>query len=111
VYLFEAQQDELFRTNLGIASITATPLVVEVTARVGSQPVGTPLMLNLLPFSHTQVNRVLSEMGVPPGTGGVRLEVAAAGDASGRFFAYISRVDNDSGDAVFLLGDREPSLP
>jgi hypothetical protein len=111
VYLFEAVQDEAFRTNLGIASVVAAPLVVEVTARAGGQSVGTPLTLTLPPFSHTQVNRVLNEMGVPPGTEGVRLEAAAAPGSNGRFFAYISRVDNGSGDAVFLLGDREAVLP
>ncbi len=110
-YLFEARQDTGFRTNLGIASIVATPLVVEVRAMLGEQAIGTPLSLTLAPFSHTQVNRVLNEMGVAPGLDGVRLEVAAAAGSGGRFFAYISRVDNGSGDAVFLLGEREPALP
>jgi hypothetical protein len=78
---------------------------------LGEQTVGTPLTLTLEPFSHTQVNRVLAEMGVPQGMNGVRLEVAAAAGSGGRFFAYISRVDNGSGDAVFLLGERESVLP
>lgn len=110
-YLFEARQDAGFRTNLGIASIVATPLAVEVRAMLGEQTVGTPLTLTLEPFSHTQVNRVLNEMGVVQGLDGVRLEVTAAAGSGGRFFAYISRVDNGSGDAVFLLGAREPALP
>ena len=46
-----------------------------------------------------------------PAAGGVRLEVSAAPGSSGRFFAYMSSVDNQSGDAVFLLGDRVPTLP
>lgn len=111
VYLFQAEQTADFRTNLGVASIAATPLVVEVTARSGGEVVGTPLPLTLAPYSHTQVNRVLDALGVPPGTPGVRLEAAAAAGSEGRFFAYISRVDNGSGDAVFLLGERQPSLP
>ena len=111
LYLFEARQDTGFRTNLGIASVVATPLTVEVRAMLGEQTVGTPLTLTLEPFSHTQVNRVLGEMGVPPGMSGVRLEAAAAAGSGGRFFAYISRVDNGSGDAVFLLGEREPVMP
>ena len=111
VYLFVAQQDEAFRTNLGIASTASTPLTVEVAARVADQTVGAPLVVTLPPFSHTQVNRVLTEMGVPPGTAGVRLEAAAAEGSSGRFFAYLSRVDAGSGDAVFLLGEHEPALP
>jgi hypothetical protein len=96
---------------VGSVDIVATPLVVEVRAMLGEQTVGTPLTLNLAPFSHTQVNRVLNEMGVAQGLDGVRLEVAAAAGSGGRFFAYISRVDNGSGDAVFLLGEREPALP
>jgi hypothetical protein len=111
LYLFEARQDAGFRTNLGIASVVATPLTVEVRAMLGEQTVGTPLTLTLEPFSHTQVNRVLGEMGVPPGMSGVRLEAAAAVGSGGRFFAYISRVDNGSGDAVFLLGERESVMP
>jgi hypothetical protein len=111
LYRFEGRQDAGFRTNLGIANVVATPLTVEVQAMLGEQTVGTPLTLTLEPFSHTQVNRVLAEMGVPQGMNGVRLEVAAAAGSGGRFFAYISRVDNGSGDAVFLLGEREPVLP
>jgi|GEM_PF-4121570 len=110
-YLFEARQDAGFRTNLGIASVVATPLTVEVRAMLGEQTVGAPLTLTLEPFSHTQVNRVLGEMGVPSGMSGVRLEAAAAAGSGGRFFAYISRVDNGSGDAVFLLGERESVMP
>ena len=40
-----------------------------------------------------------------------RLEIAGSPGSAGRFFAYLSRVDNQSGDAVFLLGDRVPTLP
>ena len=111
LYLFEARQDAGFRTNLGVASVDATPMVVEVRAMLGEQAVGTPLALALEPYSHTQVNRVLVEMGVPSTATGVRLEAAAAAGSAGRFLAYISRVDNSSGDAVFLLGEREPVLP
>lgn len=111
VYLFETVEDAEFRSNLGIASVAATPLTVEVTARLGGEVVGTPMNLDLAPYSHTQVNRVLNDIAVPSGTPGLRLEVAAVGDATGRFFAYLSRVDNGTGDAVFLLGDREAVLP
>ncbi len=111
VYLFEVQEDAAFRSNLGVSSIVATPLSLTVAARVGGDPVGSPLELLLDPFSHTQINRVLDAMGVPEGTRGVRLEVKAAAGSGGRFFAYLSRVDNESGDAVFLLGARENALP
>lgn len=111
VYLFEVQEDTVFRSNLGISSIVATPLSLTVAARVGGDPIGSPLELVLDPFSHTQVNRVLDTMGVPEGARGVRLEVKAAAGTGGRFFAYLSRVDNESGDAIFLFGARENVLP
>jgi hypothetical protein len=108
--LFECREDSGFRCNLGIASVANVPLTISITAWVGPDAVGTPLTLDLEPFSHTQVNRVLQAMGIAA-TAGVRLEVSAAPGSSGRFFAYMSSVDNQSGDAVFLLGDREPTLP
>ena len=108
--LFECREDAEFRCNLGIASVANVPVAVVVTARVGSDTVGTPLSLDLNPFSHTQVNRILQAMGIS-GTGGVRLEVSAAAGSSGRFLAYMSSIDNQSGDAVFLLGDRESTTP
>ncbi len=108
--LFECREDADFRCNLGIANVANVPLAVTVTAWIGPDAVGTPLALDLEPFSHTQVNRVLQAMGISA-TGGVRLEVSAGPGSSGRFFAYMSSVDNQSGDAVFLLGDRVSTLP
>ena len=108
--LFECREDADFRCNLGIASVANVPLAITVSGWIGSDAIGSPLSLLLDPFSHTQVNRVLQEMGVA-GAGGVRLEVAVAPGSIGRFFAYMSRVDNQSGDAVFLLGDRVATLP
>ena len=108
--LFECREDADFRCNLGVSSVANVPLTVTVAAWIGSDPAGTPLALELDPFSHTQVNRVLQAMGIPATTG-VRIEVSAAPGSSGRFFAYMSSVDNRSGDAVFLLGDRVSTLP
>jgi hypothetical protein len=108
--LFECREGADFRCNLGITSVANVPLTVAVTAWIGPDSVGTPLALDLEPFSHTQVNRVLQSMGISA-TGGVRLNVSAAPGSSGRFFAYMSSIDNLSGDAVFLLGDRVSTLP
>ena len=82
--LFECREDADFRCNLGIASVANVPLTVAVTAWIGPDAVGTPLTLELEPFSHTQVNRVLQAMGVSA-AGGVRLEVSAAPGSSGPF--------------------------
>jgi hypothetical protein len=108
--LFQCRENADSRCNLGIASTANTPITVRVTAWNGPEAVGTPLTLEIEPFSHTQINRVLQTMAVSM-VGGVRLEIAPAPGSTGRFFAYMSSVDNRSGDAVFLLGDREPTLP
>jgi hypothetical protein len=108
--LFECREDADFRCNLGIASVANVPLTIAVRAWIGPDATGTPLNLELEPFSHTQVNRVLRSMGVSAAVG-VRLEVSAGPGSAGRFFAYMSSVDNRSGDAVFLLGDRVSTLP
>ena len=108
--LFECRENADSRCNLGIASTANTPIAVQVTAWSGPDAVGTPLTLELDPFSHTQVNRVLQTMGAAA-AGGIRLEIVGGPGSAGRFFAYMSSVDNQSGDAVFLLGDRVPTLP
>lgn len=108
--LFECREGVEFRCNLGIASVDSAPVTVEVSAWSGPDPVGTPLVVELAPFSHTQINRVLQQIGIAPAVG-VRLAVAPAPGTRGRFFAYLSNVDNLSGDAVFLLGDRVATLP
>lgn len=109
--LFEVREDGEWRTNLGIANVSAAPLAVEVTALRGTVAVGVPLTLNLLPFSHTQVTRILDVLGVPRGEPALRLAVTAAAGTGGRLLAYASRVDNLTGDAVFLPAVTEPPLP
>jgi hypothetical protein len=105
-----AREDDAWRTNLGVASISASSLTVVVTAMVGTDQVGSQLLLQLQPFSHTQVNQVLEQMQVPPESQGVRLQLAAERGSSGRFLAYASRVENQTGDAIFIAGVREPTL-
>jgi hypothetical protein len=111
VQLFEVREDGSWRTNLGVVNVAATPLEVELRALQGAVLVGNPLTLRLAPFSHTQLTRILDVMAVPRGAGGVRLAVAAAPGTGGRLLAYASRVDNATGDAVFLPAATEPALP
>ncbi len=110
VSVFEIRDDEEFRTNLGVVNTSGVPLTVTVQAIAAEGAVGVPLELRLEPFSHVQVNHVLQELGIAQGTRNVRLAVTPATGSGGRFFAYASRVDNRTGDAVFLLGHGEPPL-
>ncbi len=111
VQLFEVREDTAWRSNLGVVNVAAVPLEVEVRALTGTVVVGSTLALQLPPFAHTQVTRVLDLIGVAPGTPGVRLVVAAAPGTGGRLLAYLSRVDNLTGDAVFVPGATQLPLP
>jgi hypothetical protein len=111
VSLFEVRHDADFRTNIGAANVSGVPLQIEVRAFLDTSPIGQMTVLELPPFSHRQLNGILPTLGIPNGTFGVRLELAAAAGSAGRFVAYASVVDNSTGDAVFQLGERQPQLP
>ncbi len=111
LYLFEIREDDDWRTNIGVTNVHSARLDVEVTAHSSDGPLGVPMHIDLERHSHTQVNRVLSRLKVPLQATGVHLRVRAMEGSRGRFFAYASRVDRHTGDAVFLLGVREPPRP
>lgn len=111
VYLFEVREDESWRTNLGVVNISSVPLTVLIRAWDDDEEVGRPLAVNVEPRSHTQISRILNVLSAPGHLHQLLLQVNAAETTSGRFFAYASRVDNRTGDAVFLMGVRESSLP
>ena len=110
LYLFELREDQSWRCNIGVVNTSAVALEVELTAYQQSAEVGETLELELEPFSHIQVNRALLALGLPFGSRDVRVNVAARSGSQARFLAYASRVDNQTGDAVLILGAREPAL-
>ncbi|MEN8164526.1 MAG: hypothetical protein ABFS37_10390, partial [Acidobacteriota bacterium] len=109
-YLFALVENDVFRTNVGICNVSGVVLEVDLSAFDGTSPVGNPIRLTLPPFSHHQINRVLSAIDAADHSSGLRLNVSAAPGSNARFIAYSSRVDNDSGDAVFQIADRQPPL-
>jgi hypothetical protein len=111
LYLFEVREDERWRTNVGLANVTGVPLEVEVQAYGPLGATGGPLLVNVPPFSHTQITRILTVMNLPDGTDRARLNLRVVPGSAARFLAYASRVDNRTGDPVFLLADRQPALP
>ncbi len=111
LYLFALAEGPAFRTNLGVVNVSGVPLALELRATAAGDAPGEPVRLELEPFSHTQVNQVLLALGLAAGATDVRVDVDAVEGSAGRFLAYASRVDNATGDAVFLLGSREAALP
>jgi len=109
-YLFSIVENDEFRTNVGVSNLAGVTLEVDLEAFDGTSPVGAPIRLIIPPYSHIQVNRVLDVLGISETASPLRLNVSAAPGSTARFLAYSSRVDNVTGDAVFLLGEREPPL-
>ncbi len=106
--LFEVREDDLFRTNLGIVNVAGTGLVATVTALGPGGVEGVPMDVSLPPYSHVQIGHVLDRLGVTGEPRNIRIVVSPAPGTGGRLLAYISRVDNGTGDAVFLMGHGEP---
>ncbi len=109
-YLFSVVENDQFRTNVGVANLAGVALEVDLEAFDGTSPVGVPVRLIIPPYSHIQVNRVLDVLEISQTASPLRLNVSAAPGSTARFLAYSSRVDNVTGDAVLLLGEREPPL-
>ena len=102
--LFEVREDAAYRSNLGVVNVAGAPLEVTLTAFGPEGPVGEAMTVSLQPYSHVQIGHVLDRLGVPAGERNLRLVAAPAPGTAGRFLAYLSRVDQGTGDAVFLMG-------
>jgi len=109
-YLFEVSESEQWRSHLGVVNTSAVPLTLEVRAIRDNTPVGQSLRIDLAPHSHRQINRILTRCAVPSPSLGAIIMVAPEQGSSGSFLSYLSRIDNSSGDAVFLMGARESTL-
>ncbi len=99
--------NDIYRTNLGLAEMDGALTEVEIIVRDGSDGhrLGEPLHQSVLPFSHVQLNRLLQRVGAGSSANAyVTIRVLAG---SGRVTAYASVVDNRTGDAIFL--DAEPA--
>jgi len=108
--IFVVLENGDWRTNIGVANVSGSPLDVRIDAFEKTTPLGSTLWISLPAYSHTQVNRILSRMGLVSPQREIRLEISAADGSAGRFLAYASRVDNHSGDASYIPAESEPVL-
>lgn len=89
------------RTNLGVLETSGGDIRLELRLvdRLGRR-LGSPLSLSLGPWDSVQLNDVFAVLEAPAADP-ARVEVQRL-SGSGRFFAYGSVVDADSGDATFV---------
>jgi len=118
-----ARWDELRRSNVGILNLSLDPIEVQVTV---FDAAGEELSTNVVEVkSLSLVQRGLTQLGVSELSTPGRVEVVIApgtvnfdpcavdfenfqpGSLKGVFIAYMSRVDQATGDAEFILGDND----
>jgi hypothetical protein len=113
-----ARWDSVNRSNVGVLNLSLQPLKVIITTYTASGAVAAEVKKTIKAFSMNQWG--LNQLGVNSMTASGRVEVRIdpssiswdpctqnvedIGGLFGMFVAYMSRVDNASGDAVFLLG-------
>jgi len=112
--LIGAEESDAFRTNLGVLNFdSATELEFNLQPYdLEGKPLADPKIYKLPKLSHQQWNRVLtSEFGLPSGTKGVRFKAwPNEKSLTARLFVYLSIIDNQSEDPVFVRGAKRSSF-
>lgn len=95
-------EDDAFRTNLGLCEIWGESVTVRVTVYDGDMTELGHRDVTLRPYENTQINQVANAVG-----GTTSLSEGIAGvevlSGSGRLGAYLSVVDNNTGDPTFIV--------
>ncbi len=102
------EESEAFRTNLGLSEVWGEAVSVTVTVFDYSMNTLGSKAYNLQPYENIQVNRVAQKIGgVTSLTDGIITVTVTSGD--GRIGAYLSVVDNSSGDPTYIaIARQEP---
>lgn len=96
--------DSDFRSNLGIVNLDSSELEVEVLLTTDTGlPVGEPFRVRLDGLGATQLSGLPQRAGFDGPLAAFRAQVRRL--AGGAFSCYGSRIDNRSGDPVFVPGD------
>lgn len=106
VALIQLTGTDRYRTNVGFLNVTSAPLTVEVELFRADGTLLGPVSRDLDPYAHHQANGVFDEVHAGAVDDGFALVRTLT--AGGRFFAYASVVDNDSGDAIFIPPQPDP---
>jgi len=102
VRLVGLTQDPSYRTNIGFASASAFPIQVELSLYDGDGTLLGVLTTELAANGYWQVNNAFNQVGADAlGDGYAVVRTDTLGAA---FFAYASRIDNRSGDPVYVPG-------
>jgi len=94
-----------YRANLGFSEVAGSQATVAVRIHDGAtgDQLGSTGQFTVAPFSNTQVNRVLTELGISSSDSAFATVEVTGGN--GRVITYASVVDNSTGDAICVPGE------
>ncbi|MGA7614467.1 MAG: hypothetical protein WBX15_04730 [Thermoanaerobaculia bacterium] len=97
----QVEQSDRFRTNLGIAEVSGSPVTVEIQAIVPNTKATPKITVQLGANEFEQLNAVLTDRFNLSDVYNARISVKVVG-GSGRILAYGSAVDNKTQDPTYI---------
>jgi hypothetical protein len=98
--LIQLTENDDFRTNLGLVNRRGVPMTVQVQLYSADNIKIAETSYDVEPFGHRQIDGFIAELTDEPFEDGL---VSLFGGRWGDFIAYVSTVDNTTGDPVFML--------
>jgi len=98
--LTQLQQNDAFRTNIGLVNLTPYDVTVEIDLYRGSGNLLGPVSVDLAPYEMRQVDRVFNAIGA--GTVDNGFAVVKTESDGAKVLTYASVVDNQSGDPIYV---------
>ncbi len=96
----QLQENDGFRTNIGLVNITPLDVTAEVDLYRGSGNLLGPVTVDLEPYEMVQLDRVFDQVGAGSVDNGYA--VVRVLTSGGKVLAYASVADNDSGDPIYV---------
>ncbi len=100
VALTQLQQNDAFRTNIGLVNLTPYEVTATIDLYRGSGNLLGPVTVDLRAYEMRQINRVFDEVGA--GTVDNGFAIVTVQSDVGKVVAYASVVDNQSGDPIYV---------
>jgi hypothetical protein len=100
IQLLQIEESDSFRTNVGLAEVTGSPVTVQISAVVPDSRVTPMTQVSLRANEFIQLNQIMKSFGFPTAYN-ARIFIQAM-SGTGKVTAYASVVDNKSSDPTYV---------
>jgi len=100
IQLLQIEESDSFRTNVGLAEVTGSPVTVQISAVVPDSRVTPMTQVSLRANEFIQLNQIMKSFGFPTAYN-ARIYIQAV-SGTGKVTAYASVVDNKSSDPTYV---------